>query len=224
MFICSHLSPPDFLKDIKGLIFDCDGVLVDSRDANRMYYNMVRQKLGMLAITPEEEEYVHAHAVLESLARIVPPERLAEAEAARKSIRPQDMLPYTFLEPGLTHLLTVLRDMGILLAVNTNRTDSMELLLETFNLEHFFSPVITAAKVSHPKPNPEGVSKILRQWDLKRQQVAYLGDTDLDERTARAGGVFFWAYKNQKLTAQVHVLDYDSLRQCFQAVRHDRRS
>jgi HAD superfamily hydrolase (TIGR01549 family) len=216
MVYCSLLASNDFLAEVKGLIFDCDGVLVDSRDANRMYYNLIREKLGMLSMTPEEEDYVHAHSVMESVARIVPVQRLAEAEEARKTIRYQDLFAYTFLEPGLVHLLTVLRDMGIKLAVNTNRTDSMELLLETFDLAHFFNPVMTSAKVSHPKPNPEGVTKILRQWGMTRSQVAYVGDTELDERTARAAGVAFWAYKSPSLLAKVHVTDFDCLRRSFQ--------
>ena len=215
MVLTSTLADEAEFTGLKGLIFDCDGVLVDSRDANRMYYNMVRAHLGMLSMTPEEEEYVHMHAVLESIAHIVPRERMAEAEAFRKTISYRDMFGYTFLEPGLEQLLTLLRDKGYRLGVNTNRTDSMEALLDEFGLAHFFSPVITAAKVSHPKPNPEGVSKILRAWDVTRHEVAYLGDSTLDEQTARAAGVRFWAYKNPSLKAPVHVTDFDSLRLCL---------
>lgn len=215
----SPLAGSEPFQGLKGLIFDCDGVLVNSLDANRMYYNRIREHLGMLSMTPEEEQYVHMHAVLESVAHIVPRERLAEAEAFRKTISYRDMFEYTFLEPGIEHFLTDLRDQGYLLAVNTNRTDSMEALLEEFELTRFFFPVITSAKVSHPKPNPEGVSKILRAWDVSRHEVAYLGDSTLDERTARAAGVRFWAYKNTKLSAHVHVTDFDSLRLCLQKAR-----
>ena len=215
MLVRAILSQVEFLNGIQGVIFDCDGVLVDSRDANRMYYNKVREKLGMLSITPEEEEYVHCHSVTQSIAHIVPVEHLAEAEAARKSINYKELFEYTFLQEGLVPLLTTLRDMGYLLGVNTNRTDSMEDLLEFFELTHFFSPVITAGKVGHPKPSPEGVSMILREWELPRGAVSYIGDSILDERTARAAGVDFWAYKNPKLTARVHVNDFDILRECF---------
>lgn len=201
----------EITQGVKGLIFDCDGVLVDSKDANRMYYNLVRQKLGMLPMTPDEENYVHAHAVAASIAHIVPANRLEEAEAARKEIEFAQMLEYTYLEPGLVELLTVLKDRGYRLGVNTNRTDSMEMLLETFDLTHFFEPVITAGKVSHPKPNPEGVHRILREWDLTRHQVAYIGDSGVDEQTARAAGVNFWAYKNPMLAARLHVNSFESL-------------
>ena len=216
MPVCNDQAPATFLDGVKGVIFDCDGVLVDSKVANRMYYNTVRTKLGLLPMTPDEEEFVHAHAVTVSIAHIIPVERLAEAEEARREIDyEQDIMPFTFLEEGLVDLLSTLRDLGFLLAVNTNRTDSMEMLLETFDLTEYFSPVITAAKVSHPKPNPEGVHHILRDWSFTRHQVAYIGDSSVDELTARAAGVSFWAYKNPKLTAKLHVGSYDRLRKCF---------
>ncbi|MFP5239935.1 MAG: HAD family hydrolase [Acidobacteriota bacterium] len=203
---------PELLKGIHGFIFDCDGVLVESKDANRMYYNTVRETIGMLPMTPEEEDYVHAHAVIPSMQRIIPPEKMAEAEAVRRRIKFTDMLPYTTLQPGLVELLATLREFGFKLSVNTNRTDSMEMLLETFELTEFFDPVITAAKVKHPKPNPEGVHAILRHWGVTRQQVAYIGDTGVDEQTARAAGVSFWAFRNPGLKAALHVEDYEPLR------------
>lgn len=216
---CSDASSFEFLKGIRGLIFDCDGVLVDSKDANRMYYNMVRAKLGMLPITPEEEDFVHAHAVSASIGHIIPVERLAEAEAARREIDVTELFEFTYLQPGLTDLLDTLRDMGYRLGVNTNRTDSMEALLENFDLTEFFHPVITAAKVGHPKPNPEGVHKILREWGMTRQQVAYIGDSLVDEQTARAAGVAFWAYCNPRLAAHAHVSDFENLLECFARLR-----
>ncbi|WP_243364342.1 HAD family hydrolase [Fundidesulfovibrio terrae] len=211
-----HVAPGSFLEGVKGVIFDCDGVLVDSKDANRMYYNTIRRKLGLLPMTPDEEDFVHAHAVIPSIAHIIPVERLAEAEAARREIDyVEEIMPFTFLEEGLVDLLKDLRTLGLLLAVNTNRTDSMEMLLETFDLTHFFSPVVTAAKVSHPKPNPEGVHRILKDWNLTRHEVAYIGDSGVDEQTARAAGVAFWAYKNPRLAARAHISSFESLRKEF---------
>jgi len=205
------------LADIKGVIFDCDGVLVDSMDANRMYYNEVREKLGMLPMTPSEEEFVHAHAVNPSLAHIIPPERLDEAKAAMRGIKYAQMLPHTHLQGGLVEFLDALRGLEIRLAVNTNRTDSMGALLEYFSLTGYFDPVITAFDVSHPKPNPEGMHKILRAWDVTRFEVVYIGDTIVDEQAARGAGVPFWAYKSPKLTALRHVTSFDALRGMFQA-------
>ena len=215
MVICNPLAQGEIFRDIKGVIFDCDGVLIDSKDSNRMYYNIIRAKMGMLSMTPEEEEYVHMHAVSKSLARIVPPERLAEAESLRRAMDYREIMPYIYLQPNLVSLLDYLFRQGIKMAVNTNRTDSMNLVLDTFDLRRFFSPVITAGKVSRPKPSAEGVHKILWQWQISRDCVVYIGDSLLDELTARGAGVRFWAYKNSALKAALHIEDFEVLRQCL---------
>lgn len=213
------MFPGDFLNGVKGVIFDCDGVLVDSKDANRIYYNIVRRKLGFPPMTPDQEDFVHAHAVVPSIAHIIPVDRLDEAEAARREIDYfKDIMPYTVLQSGLVELLEALKGRGYLLGVNTNRTDSMEMLLETFGLTHFFSPVITAAKVPHPKPNPAGVHHILREWNLTRHEVVYIGDSGVDEQTAKAAGVAFWAFKNPVLTASLHVDSFESLLESVNAM------
>ncbi|KUG27095.1 had-superfamily hydrolase, subfamily ia, variant 1 [hydrocarbon metagenome] len=214
-YMCSPLSVPAELSAIRGIVFDCDGVLVDSRDANRMYYNLIRERMGLLSMTPEEEDYVHAHSVTLSLARIIPPERLEEAHAIRRGFDYRDIMPYVYLEPGLREFLVFLRHKNVRMGILTNRTTTMELLLETFDLSLFFSPVVTAGRISHPKPCPEGLHRILSAWELPKSQVAYIGDTALDERAARAAGVPFWAYKNPALLAAMYIPDYDSLRLCL---------
>ncbi|MFZ5810488.1 MAG: HAD family hydrolase [Thermodesulfobacteriota bacterium] len=220
-YVCSPLVVPPELSAIRGVIFDCDGVLVDSRDANRMYYNLIRERMGLLSMTPEEEDYVHTHSVAQSLARVVPPQRLAEAHALRRAFDYRDILPYVYLEPGLRELLVLLRQKNVRMGVLTNRTDTMELVLETFDLGLFFSLVITAGRLSHPKPSPEGLHRIMANWGLDRSQVAYIGDSALDERSARTAGVAFWAYKNPALLATMHVPDYESLRLCLRQALPD---
>jgi len=220
-YVCSPLSVPAELTGIRGVVFDCDGVLVDSLDANRMYYNLIRERMGLLSMTPEEEDYVHAHSVMMSLARIIPPERMDEAQAVRRDFDYRDIMPYVYLEPGLREILVLLRQKNVRLGILTNRTNTMELVLETFDLSLFFSPVITAGRISHPKPSPEGLHRIMAAWELSREQVAYIGDTALDERAARAAGVHFWAYKNPALLAAMHIPSYDSLRLCLRKALPD---
>ena len=215
MYVCNPASPPDFLSRIKGVVFDCDGVLVDSHDANRMYYNLIREGLGMLPITPEEEDYVHMHSVTECLARIIPADRLEEADTVRRNLDYADIFPYIFLEDGLVALLDVLAGRGIRMAVHTNRTSTVERLLRHFEIDNYFSPVISAGSLRRPKPDPEGVLTILAAWDLPKADVAYIGDSALDERSARAAGIEFWSYKNPGLLAAMYLPDFHSLRQCL---------
>lgn len=215
MYVCDPASPPAFLTEVRGIIFDCDGVLVDSRDANRMYYNLIREGIGMLPITPEEEEYVHMHSVNECLTRIIPAERMEEAQTVRRGLDYKDIFPYIFLEDGLITFLEELSRRKIRMAVHTNRTSTVEILLRHFEIDRYFSPVISAGSLRRPKPDPEGVFMILRAWELPTDAVAYIGDSALDERSAKAAAVPFWSYKNPALAAAMYIPDFDTLHGCL---------
>lgn len=209
--ILSDLTGDALFSGVRGYVFDCDGVLVDSFGANQAYYNWFRQHFGLPPMTPEQEAFVHAHAVIPSLAHVLPPERLAEADALRQAFDYRDLLPHLRPEPGVTELLRQLVGYGWRLAVNTNRTTTMGLLVDHFGWHGLFDPVMTAGQVAHPKPHPESMERILAAWGARPEEVVFLGDSVVDEETARRSGVRFWAYKNAELEAELLVPDFPSL-------------
>ena len=51
-----------FPHGLTGIIFDCDGVMIDSRAANAIFYNKVLAALGTAAPDPGARcLYVHGH-------------------------------------------------------------------------------------------------------------------------------------------------------------------
>ena len=57
---------------IRLIIFDCDGVLFDSRYANEAFYNHIRRNFHLPPLTPAELEYVHMATAEESVNYIIP--------------------------------------------------------------------------------------------------------------------------------------------------------
>jgi beta-phosphoglucomutase-like phosphatase (HAD superfamily) len=49
------------------VIYDCDGVLFDSLDANTRLYNDLCALVGRGSLREEELQYVHTHTVFEAL-------------------------------------------------------------------------------------------------------------------------------------------------------------
>lgn len=200
-----------FPKGLKGLIFDCDGVLFDSRAANIGYYNMILQALDLPLLRPEDEEYAHMHAWRETLTRFVPAERFADLPKAQKSIDYCSVVtPMLTPEPGLCSLLEYMKTVGMHAAVHTNRSNSMEYTLNHFGMSHLFAPVMTAGIVK-AKPDPEGVFVILQEWNVSENEVAFIGDSELDQQAAKAAGVPFWVYGDAKLDAQWRVPSFMAL-------------
>ena len=196
---------------IKGVVFDCDGVLINSKAANVHFYNLILEALKLPRMSPEEESFVHAHTVQESIARIVPEGLLDKALDAKKSIPYSRVLASICLESGITECLSCLRGAGFPCAVNTNRTDTMELILDKFELSGYFHPVVTSLDVLRPKPHPESLELILGVWGLSPDEVVFIGDSQVDELTARAAGTLFWAYNNEGLAADRHLQDHSEL-------------
>ena len=65
-----------FPHGLTGIIFDCDGVMVDSRDVNIGYYNLLLREVGKPPITPEQAGYVQMSTAKEALEYIFSPEEL----------------------------------------------------------------------------------------------------------------------------------------------------
>ncbi len=214
MHLCSSSLPGGLFSGIRGFIFDCDGVLVDSLGANVAYYNLYRRHFGLPPMGREEELYVHSASNKESLDRILPAEVRAKAEEFRLTLDYRQVLPWLKLENSVVELLEHLRGQGFRLGVNTNRTNTMDMLLEHFGLVGIFEPVIQSSCVSRPKPSPEGVFVILEAWGMRPQEVVFIGDSHVDEHTAKAAGVRFWAYRNESLLAELHLASFGDLLGC----------
>lgn len=206
---------PD-LRQVRGVVFDCDGVLFDSRDVNRHYYNHILFTLGLPEMSVEDEDYAFMHTVDAALARIIPPGRMDQARAVQHHMTYADFIDRMIPEPGIFELLAGLERLGMRLAINTNRRNSMEMVLERFGMTRFFDPVMTAAKVARPKPDPEGLNIIVRSWGMPVDALAYIGDSEVDQLTTAGAGVSFWAYRNPNLRAKLHVDSFHELRQWFE--------
>ena len=61
------MAPDIFPRGLAGVVFDCDGVMIDSRDANRVFYNTVLAELNLPPMGPEEESYAFMATAGEAL-------------------------------------------------------------------------------------------------------------------------------------------------------------
>lgn len=193
------------MKHIKVVGFDCDGVMFDTINANRAYYNHILKHFGKPCMNSKQLEYVHIHTVKEAIARLFNDDHCFKAAldySNRLSYIP--FLKYMIIEPGLKPLLKYLKS-KYKTAVATNRTDTMEIVLSENDLDGQFDLVVTALDVKRPKPSPDPLIKIIDHFDVKPENLIYIGDSSLDEKAAASAGVFFVAYKNRSLLADFHI-------------------
>ena len=195
------------------MIYDCDGVLFDSFEANTRLYNDLCVMVGRDLLKQEEMAYVHSHTVYEAIHFIFGKGDELEKKAieALKQIDLRDYIAYLKMEPHLLEALNQLKENKILRAINTNRTTSMKHIMDRFDLWPLFDMVVTALDVKHPKPHPESLEKILQNLNLRKGEAVFIGDSEVDQQTARSSGVPFIAYKNGVLEADFHIEDHFDL-------------
>ena len=183
----------------KLVIYDCDGVLLDTLESNYIFYNSVMEYLGRPHLDRADikaQRVLHTysfHNVMEYF--FAGDERRDEAWAFAKTIHYQDLAPFMRMEEGLIETLDRLKP-SVSLAVCTNRATSMEMIIEDFGLSGYFSCVMTASQVTNPKPHPEPLLKVLDHYGIEPGEALFVGDGEVDMLSARDAGVPFIAYKS----------------------------
>jgi HAD superfamily hydrolase (TIGR01509 family) len=200
---------------IRCVIYDCDGVLFDSLEANTKLYNDLCSMVGRPPLREEEIQYVHTHTVFEAIHFIFGKENDLEKKALeilkQKKIDLKNYVSYLKMEPHLVEVLEKLKEKGILRVINTNRTTSMKYIMEKYDLWQYFEMVVTALDVKNPKPNPESIEKIIQELNLNKEEAVFVGDSDVDQQTAESSGVRFIAYKNREIANDLFIDDHFDL-------------
>ena len=197
---------------IRGIVFDCDGVLFESRQANLAFYNVVLEHFGEPPVSESERERAHmCHTAASShvLLQLLGVDRADEALSIAASLDYRQFIPYMEPEPGMVAALeTLCRTYP--LAVATNRGYSMLSILQHFDLSQYFSAVITSKDVAQPKPAPDMLFEAARRLQLSPGELLFVGDSELDQLAARSAGMPFANYRGS-LDADLNLKHHEEL-------------
>ncbi len=193
----------------KVIIFDCDGVLFDSKEANIAFYNQILSQFNLPPLTIAEIEYVHVSTAEEALRYLLARRDPHDAEAVLAHRPRVDYTPFIRLMQMEPHLKELLSDLPrrIKRAVSTNRSYTIGDVLRIHGLEGDFDLVVSALDVKKPKPDPESALKILRHFAITPSEALFVGDSTTDEQAAQGAEVPFVAYKNRSLKADYYIDD-----------------
>jgi phosphoglycolate phosphatase len=200
------------MQGIAGIVFDCDGVLFESRAANLAYYNTILQAFGEIPVDPADSErsrLCHTAASPEVFRVLLGEERAAAALEAARLLDYRRFIPAMQPEPGMTAALEGL-SRHFPLAVATNRGSSMQEILDHFGMNGYFQAVVTSRDVPRPKPYPDMLLEAARRLALEPGQLLFVGDSALDQAAAAAAGIRFAAYRNE-LRADLQLASHQQL-------------
>lgn len=198
---------------LKLIVFDCDGVMFDSREANRSYYNDLLRSFKRPPMFAGELNYVHCHNVDDSVAYIFrhyPDTDLEAVHEHRLRVGYTPYLPLMKIEADLIDFLDHVRP-HYRCAISTNRTTTMRPLLETYGLSDYFDLVVTSVDVANPKPAPDALFKIFAHFDCTAAETIFIGDSEVDRQHTENAGVELIAFKNENLPAPYHVNSFTDI-------------
>lgn len=185
------------MNGIRGIVFDCDGVLFESRKANLAFYDRILAHFGEGPVDPGDSKLTrlcHTAASPEVLATLLGAERAEAALAYACTLDPRQFFEYMTPEPDLLWTLQMLSE-RFPLGVATNRGASMPEILSHFGLSGYFRTVVTSRDVPRPKPHPDMLFLAAFQLGADPREIVFVGDSELDRQAARAAGSPFVAYR-----------------------------
>jgi len=188
-----------YTKKYKMVIFDLDGVLIDSKNNMKISWNKLKKELNINVSFNEYFKYIGFpfKTILRKL-KISQNHKKIQRQFSKNSIdNLKKIKPYS----GVHTTLKVLKSKNIKICIVTSkdkfRTKKIIKLLK-FPINYFFSP----EKNLRGKPNPDQINKALKKLSVKKKDACYVGDMVVDFKAANNANIDFiyanYGYGNYK--------------------------
>ncbi len=176
------------------VVFDCDGVLFESEEANIAFYDRVLTNAGVPAVDWRGLQAMRELASANLFERYFGerPEMLA---AVKEAAATTDYGPFFSLmrpRPGMRETLELVHA-RFHTALATNRSRTLTGVIEHFGLASFFDLAVGASDVERPKPDPDMILKCIAHLEVSADETVYVGDQEIDREAAGRAGTGFLA-------------------------------
>jgi len=178
------------MQNVKLVIFDLDGTLVNAYSAINSSFNCVMHKLGLKSQSAAVIRGAVGWGDSNLLKPYTPANDLKRALGLYRNHHKHSLLEYSRLYPDVLRLLRQLKAKGYKLAVASNRPTKFSLiLLRHLRLVSLFDYVLCSDKLKYGKPHPLILNRIIKRLAVKKPQVLYVGDMTIDAQAGRRAGV-----------------------------------
>ncbi|GGX36863.1 HAD-IA family hydrolase [Streptomyces chryseus] len=171
----------------RAVVFDLDGVLVDSYEVMREAFSVAYREAVGTGEAPFAEYNRHLGRYFPDIMKIMGLPLEMEAPFVRESYRLASQVP---VFDGVPEMLRELRGRGIPLAVATGKAgDRARALLAQLGLADMFETIIGSDEVARPKPAPDMVRLAVSVLGARPEETVMIGDAVTDLQSAHGAGV-----------------------------------
>ena len=171
---------------IKLMIFDHDMTIVDSSHAILAGLNLVAEAVGRPKTTHAQVMRCIAMPMREFMIGTLGDFRPEWMDLYRDKVAP---LEHSMIRPfpETRTILPRLREMGLILAVASNR-NAPRTSMERSGTAHYFDAIVGPSDHLPYKPDPGMLLSLMDRFGVPAARTVYVGDSDIDVRTALAAG------------------------------------
>ena len=188
------------------VIFDLDGTLLDTIGDLAAAANAVCRENGWPEYTVQAVEGMVGHGIPNLVSRFSPaeaqePQTLERTLAQFNRVYGAHNMELTAPYAGMPELLKKLKAAGVRLAVCSNKADEFSQVI----VAHYFPGIFEVIRGNLPgtpvKPDPGVARGILEKLNARPEETLMVGDSDVDIRTARNGGLtscgVLWGFRGR---------------------------
>jgi HAD superfamily hydrolase (TIGR01509 family) len=197
---------------LKALIFDFDGLILDTETPEVLVWQAIYREQGFELPVHEWEKTVGGYGIstfdaAEHLSHLS--QGRLDAVSMRTRYREESglLIEASSILPGVLEIIHEARESGVRVAIGSSSPHSwVDTHLKRLGIFHFFNPVICQDDVApgKTKPNPDIYLKVLDMLKVQNIEAVVFEDSPNGVLAARRAGVFVVAVPNG-LTALMNV-------------------
>ncbi|MGI5911604.1 MAG: HAD family hydrolase [Syntrophomonadaceae bacterium] len=181
---------------VKVIMFDFDGVIIDSGNDIAYAFQHVLKQFNQPVLTRDEivsyvgrgVEYLvrsgFKNCSEEMLKEVLPIYRKQYLDNAVI-----DTTLYKNVQATLENIKNHLQDKKI--ALVTNKPENLtRKILDILGIDKYFDLVVCPESVKNIKPDPEGIKKVLQEFNIPARQAIMVGDSDIDIEAGKKAGTY----------------------------------
>lgn len=188
------------------IIFDLDGTILNTLDDLADSCNFILEKNNFPTHTKDEIRMFVGNGIPKLIERALPQpsdaqtqQRVLKEFKEYYNIHAEDKTkPYD----GIPELLKELKNLGIKIAVNTNKAEDISKNILAKYFPGLIDIVAGGKEGVHHKPDPAGVNRILSELKIEKSAALYVGDSDVDFMTGTNAGIdvanVSWGFRSKE--------------------------